>query len=154
VTPTGASAHEAVRSTGRALAALHNTQQATAPVRTIGQPVRELDSELNLVRQVGPRTAEQVRFMVDRLGSNDGDGTAQVLCHGDFTPSQVLLEGHPVSGIVDFDTVCWSHSAMDLGRFLAQLLVTKECGQSAEPIREQLADSFLAGYRDSVGGLP
>ena len=152
-TPTGDSAHEAVRSTGRALAALHNTRQATAPVRTIGQLRRELDSELNVVQLVWPRTADQVRSMLDRVGSADGDGAAQVLCHGDFTPSQVLLAGHAVCGVVDFDTVCWSDSAMDLGRFLAQLelLVIKDCGQSAEPIRKQLADSFLAGYGDSVG---
>jgi hypothetical protein len=152
-TPTDDSAYEAMRSTGRALAALHNTQQAAAPVRTIGHVARELNSELNLVRQVWPRTADHIRSTLDRLGSTDGDGTAQVLCHGDFTPSQVLLEGHAVCGVVDFDTVCWSDSAMDLGRFLAQLdlLVIKECGQRAEPIRKQLADSFLAGYGDSVG---
>ena len=152
-TPTGDSAHEAVHSAGRALAALHNTRQATAPVRTIRQLARELDRELNTVQQVWPRTADEVRSMVDRLGSTDGDGVAQVLCHGDFTPSQVLLTGHAVCGVVDFDTVCWSDSAMDLGRFLAhlELRVIKECGQSAEPIRKQLADSFLAGYGDSVG---
>lgn len=42
---------------------------------------------------------------------------------------------------------------MDLGRFLAQLelLVIKDCGQSADRVRKQLADSFLAGYGDSVG---
>ena len=42
---------------------------------------------------------------------------------------------------------------MDLGRFLAQLdlVVTKDCGQSAEPVRHQLADSFVAGYTDSAG---
>ena len=152
-TPTGDSAHEAVHSTGRALAALHNTGQATAPVRTIGQLARELDSELNLVQQVWPRTTDQVRSMVDHLGDTDGDRATQVLCHGDFTPSQVLLADHAVCGVVDFDTVCWSDSAIDLGRFLAQmeLLVIKECGQSAEPIRKQLADSFLAGYGDSEG---
>ena len=37
-----------------------------------------------------------------------------------------------------------------LGRFLAQLdlVVTKDCGQSAAHIRHQLADSFVAGYTD------
>ena len=76
-----------------------------------------------------------------------------MLCHGDFTPSQVLIDGHTVCGIVDFDTVCWGDAAMDLGRFLAHLdlLVTKELGQSAQPLREHLAHSLLAGYRDVVG---
>ena len=59
--------------------------------------------------------------MVDRLGDTDGDRATQVLCHGDFTPSQVLLADHAVCGVVDFDTVCWSDSAIDLGRFLAQM---------------------------------
>jgi len=152
VTPPGGSAHEAVRSTGRTLAALHNTPQATAPVRTIRQFIGELDKELKVVEQVWPRTADYVRSIMDPVGT-DSDGAARALCHGDFTPSQVLLAGDTVCGIVDFDTVCWSDPAMDLGRFLAHLdlLVTKECGQSAEPIRKQLADSFVSGYSDSAG---
>jgi aminoglycoside phosphotransferase (APT) family kinase protein len=78
---------------------------------------------------------------------------AHVLCHGDFTPSQILLVGQRVSGIVDVDTACWGESAMDLGRFLAHLdlLIAKERGQSAEPLRAELGHSFLAGYGDVVG---
>ena len=151
-TPTGGSARDTVRSTGRALAALHQSQQATAPVQTPRQLARDLDIELNLVQQVWPRTADRVRSLLDRL-STKSEGSAQVLCHGDFTPSQVLIDGHTVCGIVDFDTVCWGDAAMDLGRFLAHLdlLVTKELGQSAQPLREHLAHSLLAGYRDVFG---
>jgi hypothetical protein len=156
--PTNASAREAVRASGQALAALHDIRQATAPDLTIRDLARELDLQLNVVRQVWPRTAEHVRSLLHRVGhwdrvGSDGDGTASVVCHGDFTPSQVLLARDTVCGVVDFDTVCWSEEAMDLGRFLAHvdLLVTKDCGESAAPIRRQLADSFVAGYADSVG---
>jgi hypothetical protein len=44
---------------------------------------------------------------------------------------------------------------MDLGRFLAHLdlLVAKEYGASTTPLRQQLADSFLAGYADAAPHL-
>jgi hypothetical protein len=156
--PTSASAHAAVRASGRALAGIHGIGQATAPVRTIRHLTRELDAQLDVVQQMWPRTADDVGALLERIGLVDrvgpeGDGAASVLCHGDFTPSQVLLTGDTVCGVVDFDTVCWSEGAMDLGRFLAQLdlVVTKDCGQSAEHVRHQLADSFVAGYTDSAG---
>jgi Ser/Thr protein kinase RdoA (MazF antagonist) len=101
---------------------------------------------------VWPRIADQIRSSLDPVDTN-AEGAAQVLCHGDFTPSQVLLVGTTVCGVVDFDTVCWSDAAMDLGRFLAHLdlLVVKQGGQSAELLREQLASTFVAGYGDVVG---
>ncbi len=149
---TDGAAAEALRSAGRTLAALHQTRQATAPVRTVDDLGRELDVEIEVVQQVWPRIADQVRSLLDRAATED-DGHGQVLCHGDFTPSQVLLTGRTVSGIVDFDTVCWSDSAMDLGRFLAHLdlLVTKDAGRSAEPVRKQLGDIFMDGYREAMG---
>ena len=151
-TATDAAAHEALRSAGWALAALHQTRQATAPVRTVDHLWRELDVELEVVQQVWPRTADQVRSLLGRADMDAG-GHDKVLCHGDFTPSQILLTGHTVSGIVDFDTVCWSDSAMDLGRFLAHLdlLVTKDAGRSAEPIRRRLGDTFMAAYGEAIG---
>ena len=150
---THASAHDAVRSTGRALAALHHTRQATAPVHTLRQFRQDLDLELDLVQQLWPQTADRIRSSWDRVETETESEGAHVLCHGDFTPSQILLVGHTVSGIVDLDTACWGESAMDLGRFIAHLdlLITKERGQSAEPLREQLGHSFLAGYGDAVG---
>jgi Ser/Thr protein kinase RdoA (MazF antagonist) len=152
------SAYEALGASGRALASLHDIRQATAPARAVGDLTRELNIQLGTVQQVWPRTADHVRFLLDRVVGWDrvvpnDDGTRAVLCHGDFTPSQILLTDDAVCGVVDFDTACWSEAAMDLGRFLAHLdlLLTKEYGQSAEPIRRELADSFVAGYAGSVG---
>ena len=150
-TSVGAAA-EALRSAGRTLAALHSTRQATAPARTIDQVWHELHVEVDVVQQVWPRTAQQIRALLSRV-ADQPDEDARVLCHGDFTPSQILLSGHAVSGIVDFDTVCWSDAAMDVGRFLAHLdlLVAKAAGRSAEPIRRQLGDMFLNAYGEAMG---
>ena len=151
------SASEAMAASGRALAALHAIREAAAPELTVADLTRELGSQLDAVEPVWPQIADQVRSLLGRLGPAervglDGNGVAAVLCHGDFTPSQVLLAGDTVCGVVDFDTVCWSEEAMDLGRFLAHLdlLATKEHGESARPLRQQLADSFVAGYADSA----
>ena len=125
---------------------------------TVRQLTRELDLQLDMVEQVWPETADDVRSRLDHLEitdrvGTDGEESAAVLCHGDFTPSQVLFSGDAVCGIVDFDTVCWSEEAMDLGRFLAQLdlVVTKDAGRSADHLRVQLAEGFVAGYGESAG---
>jgi Ser/Thr protein kinase RdoA (MazF antagonist) len=140
-----------MEASGRALAALHAIRDATAPELRVVDLTREVGRQLDVVEPVWPQIADQVRSLLDRVGL-DGNGLAAVLCHGDFTPSQVLLSGDTVCGVVDFDTVCWGEEAMDLGRFVAHLdlLVTKEHGESATPIRQRLADRFLAGYADSA----
>ena len=146
-----AAALEAMRSTGRTLAALHSTARAVVPVRTVRHLYRELDQQLNVVQPVWPKIADQVRSRVQGFDTEPGSA-AEVLCHGDFTPAQVLLADNTVCGLVDFDTVCRSEPAMDLGRFLAHLdlLVVKEFGPAAAPMAEQLAEGFLSGYNDAL----
>jgi aminoglycoside phosphotransferase (APT) family kinase protein len=71
-----------------------------------------------------------------------------VLCHGDFTPSQLLVDGARLSGLVDLDTVSWSDPALDLGRFLAHvdLLATKTSGPASEQYQIEIAGSLLRTY--------
>lgn len=144
----------AVRAAGQALAALHGRERASAPVRSLGQLRRDVGRELDLVALTWPDTAALVRACLDRSTAGVVDASAQVLCHGDFTPSQVLFTDDAVSGMVDLDTVCWGDPAMDLGRFLAHLdlAVAKAGGSSTEPWAERLASHFLAGYGEAAGG--
>ena len=72
---------------------------------------------------------------------------APVLSHGDFTPSQVLLDrGRP--GVVDLDTLCRAEPALDLGRFLAhvRLLVAKLTGAPGATLVVEPSHAFLRGY--------
>jgi aminoglycoside phosphotransferase (APT) family kinase protein len=82
-----------------------------------------------------------------------------VLSHGDFTPSQVLLDGR-TAAMVDLDTLCWADPALDLGRYLAHLhlLAAKVDPRRAANLMEELTERFLDGYsrtsaRTAAAGL-
>jgi aminoglycoside phosphotransferase (APT) family kinase protein len=84
-----------------------------------------------------------------------------VVCHGDFTPAQLLLQDGVIRGLVDFDTVCWADPALDVGRFLAHtdLAIAKATGDTSGASAGPLADSLLRGYLDAApdafaGGRP
>ncbi|MGH8965269.1 MAG: phosphotransferase family protein, partial [Actinomycetes bacterium] len=141
----------AVRDSGRALAALHGSDLATAPVRSAADELAALRRDLELVTGVWPAVAEQVRRRIDLLPGGVPDAPDLVLSHGDFTPSQVLLDGH-TPAVVDFDTLCWADPALDLGRYLAQLelLGLKFGGPSAGPLVELLIGEFLDGYGEAT----
>src|SRR3954454_12510413 len=76
-----------------------------------------------------------------------GGAQGLVLSHGDFTPSQVLLDGSS-SAVVDLDTLCWADPAQDLGRYLAQLhlLAAKYAGPTADDSVAELSAELLRGY--------
>jgi len=144
----------AVREAGLALAALHTIRRAAAPRCVPGQLEHELDRELDLVGQVWPKNAAAIRAHCGERPAAAGRAVEQVLCHGDYTPSQVLFQGGQASGLVDFDTVCWGDPAMDLGRFVAHLdlLLGKVHGRLPGPLAHRLHAEFLSGYRQVAPG--
>ena len=146
-----AALHAAVRQSGQALAALHCRDLRTAPVRSAKDELAEIRRELAIVEAVWPEVADRVRRHVDRLFEDVPTAPDMVLSHGDFTPSQVLLDaGTPV--VVDFDTLCRADPALDLGRYLAHLdlLAVKAGGPSASGLVRTLADEFLGGYGEAT----
>jgi hypothetical protein len=142
---------EMLAAAGRCLAVVHAGGPAPVPVRQLGDVIASVRREIELVAQVWPQPARQVTRSLEHILSDVGQPTAGRLCHGDFTPSQVLFTGTGVSGLVDLDTACCGDPAMDLGRFLANLdLLTVKAG--AEPTRSVLdanADTFMTAYRQA-----
>ena len=144
----------AVRASGHALAALHGSGQrhlATAPLHFASDELASLQRQADLVGEVWPDPADKVHRGVAPLLGADLDPATVVLSHGDFTPSQVLLNGG-APAVVDLDTLCWADPALDLGRFLAQLelLAVKRGGEAALPLVDQLSQEFLRGYREAT----
>jgi ABC-type glutathione transport system ATPase component len=137
----------AVHASGRALAALHGSDLATAPVRPATEELADVRRELEVVARVWPDVADRIRERIEVLARQVLDVPTMVLSHGDFTPSQVLLgEGPPA--VVDLDTLCWADPALDVGRYLAylHLLAVKAGGESAADLVDDLAGNFLDGY--------
>jgi aminoglycoside phosphotransferase (APT) family kinase protein len=124
------------------------------PSRPLGAVVADLRGELDIVGAVWPEQAEHIRGLIDKTLRDTAEPPTSVLCHGDFTPSQVLVADGGVTGIVDFDTVCWGDPASDLGRYLAHLdlLVTKAAGSDSEQLTTALTAAFIHGYLDVTTG--
>jgi aminoglycoside phosphotransferase len=147
---------ELLTSCGRVLATLHRQARARAPIRQSSESVRELHCELNTVSRIWPKVAQEVRGHVQEAARELSSPGTAVLCHGDYTPSQALSSRGLVTGLVDFDAVCWADPASDLGRFLAHLdlLVTKYLHARAPHTTAALAASFLNGYLEGTVVTP
>jgi Phosphotransferase enzyme family len=134
---------------GCALAALHTGERAPVPRRALGDLFETVDRELEVVARVWPCEARRVEKCLLPLRDRVGRPPTEVLCHGDFTPAQILFEGTEVCGLVDFDTVCRGDPAMDLGRFLAYLdmLAAKVDGRAVgSSFLKEAGSAFLGGY--------
>jgi aminoglycoside phosphotransferase len=145
---------DASAAAGRALSELHRTDPLDAPVHSAADELRDLWQELETVAAVWPAEAAFIRHPVEALARRAGGPSSLVLSHGDFTPSQVLLNGqHP--GIVDLDTLCRADPALDVGRFLAhiRLQVARLTGDPRARLAEDLARSFLIGYAEEAGSM-
>ena len=157
--PTSAShvaaARRATQAAGVALSALHDSRLDTAPVHTAADELARLHDELELVARLWPDVAQRVSRRIDVVAARlpESPAAKQVLSHGDFTPSQVLLDDDGL-GVVDLDTLCRAEPALDLGRFLAhlQLRVARRAGSATTPVARELTEAFLRGYGESATG--
>lgn len=143
----GIDLESSIIATGRALARLHDSDMATAPAHPVSHELDDLWRELQLVARTWPDIGADMLRHVDRLAEEAPTAPDLVLSHGDFTPSQVLIDDDRPA-VVDLDGLCWADPARDLGRFVAQLdpLVTKGHGPRSRSIVDDLVGAFLHGY--------
>jgi Ser/Thr protein kinase RdoA (MazF antagonist) len=76
-----------------------------------------------------------------------------VTAHGDYTHSQVLFDGTSTA-LVDFDTMCRSEPALDLGHFCAHLRVAcrKAEAMASSSVTDDFCERFLGGYAQAYNG--
>jgi aminoglycoside phosphotransferase (APT) family kinase protein len=146
-TRTRAEARPLVEIAGRALAAFH----ALAPP---GRETRRFEDEIGRLRlrggrlaAVSPDVARRVKALLERIEERLARLGADEfrLVHGDFKPSQLLVEDERPA-LVDLDRACCGDPALDLGNFLAVLrkqVVLKGSWHVGE-----VAPAFLAAYRE------
>lgn len=139
---------DAVGLCGHALSALHVRTGVAAPEHSMAREMTALRRELDTVAVAWPKRADVVRRYVPAPSEAQHTGRPMVLCHGDFTPSQVLLTG-AACGVVDLDDLCRADPALDLGRFLASLslLAAKTRRVGTASLTHELTAAFLDGYR-------
>jgi ABC-type multidrug transport system fused ATPase/permease subunit len=135
-------------------AALHRSGIRLGRPRTLEGELEWLRREIEVVTRVAPDLGarlERVRAATESEAARSRALPA-VLCHGDYTHSQVVFDGSR-PGLLDFDTVCQAEPALDLGQFLAylRLAVRKASGNGASPpLEAALAFHLLDRYRSET----
>jgi aminoglycoside phosphotransferase (APT) family kinase protein len=138
---------QAVKLAAAALAALHNIPFEGRDVRTLETDLETLRLQAAPVHLIAPGLAGDVDAMLDQVAQSPiGTGSNAVsFLHGDFAPSQLLVDGERV-GVVDFDKSCLGESAIDVGNFLAKL--HRRAVVKGKDYYRGLARLFLDGYRE------
>jgi aminoglycoside phosphotransferase (APT) family kinase protein len=153
-TGTSAEADALVGAAARALAIFHSLELPVTPATE----TRHVEDEITKLRvrssrwgEVSPSVTARVEALVtrvarlhQRLGRD-----AERLVHGDYKPSQLLLDDRGVPGLVDLDRACPGDPAIDLGNFLAVLAKQEVLKGQAHVARA--GESFLEAYHRDAG---
>jgi hypothetical protein len=134
-----------VQAAGRALRALHRCEVRVGRRHGVDEEQAILDSWVELVSAVYPHRRDVFRqaraWTVTELQRCREFEPAVV--HRDFHEKQVAL-GARATVLMDFDTLCLSDPAIDIGNFIAHLQLAGLEERIASP--ESLAQAFLDGY--------
>jgi 5-methylthioribose kinase len=92
-----------------------------------------------------PEYATRINCLRKSLLEKDG-----TICHGDFSPKNLLL--HPKGmTLVDHETAHFGDSTMDLGLFIAHLVLKCLYAKSSRSSYAELIRSFLKEYQSNAG---
>jgi aminoglycoside phosphotransferase len=146
---TAAEAASLVGVAARALAIFHSLELPVTPAtetRHVEDEITKLRMRSSRWGEVSPGVTARVESLVtrvarlhQRLGRDP-----ERLVHGDYKPSQLLLDERGVPGLVDLDRACPGDPAIDLGNFLAVL--TKQDVLKGQAHVAGAGESFLEAY--------
>lgn len=151
---TGASAEEALRRLGRAIAQLHRLPvTAAAGLAPFGRlaPGR-LRNSAALVARARPDIGTRLVELTDRLLESRRDGAPACFLHGDCHPQNALVDGESLS-LIDLDQAGVGPAGADIGSLLARLRYGTIIGERPAADEAVLGSAFLAGYGE-VATLP
>jgi 5-methylthioribose kinase len=108
--------------TGAVLGRMHQaTAENTALVESFSDHTvfvqLRVDPFYRCVQERRPEVAEAVELLVQQMLT-----IKQALCHGDYTPKNLLVDG-PSLTLVDYETAHFGDPTMDLGLFLCHLIL-------------------------------
>jgi len=142
---------EAVDWAATVAAGLHDSGVGAGTPRLLADELHEMLEGLDLLDRLTPSLAMDFREWVEAVQASAAaaEPWAPVFSHGDYSPSQIFLDGAECA-LIDFDTVCQAEPMLDLGTFVAYLRLTarKAGGDTfeARALADGLADRFLTAY--------
>jgi len=100
------------------------------------------------VQERRPEVAQPIEDLIERMLTRP-----EALCHGDYTPKNMLIHAHGFM-LVDYETAYLGDQAMDLGLFLAHLLLKASRRPEKRVDFCNLISTFWTAYRATVTSLP
>jgi aminoglycoside phosphotransferase (APT) family kinase protein len=132
------------------LSVLHARELESEEPRRPEHQVEELRTRAADVAVLAPALTSRIEGLLERSRAllQSMPPAAPSCVHGDFKPSQLLLDGERVT-VVDLDRASMGDPALDLGAFMAQL--HKEALHRDQADLRPLAPRFLARYETCAG---
>jgi 5-methylthioribose kinase len=96
------------------------------------------------IQERRPEVAAQVGWLIDEMLTRQ-----EALCHGDYTPKNMLVHDHGFM-LVDYETAHFGDPTMDLGLFLAHLLLKAVRRPDQRGAFFKLIESFWDAYRQEA----
>lgn len=142
----------AIRPAVEALVSLHRLdigEVANRPSRTMPNEFERVEKRATRLPLVAPELGHRAQSLLEQLHirAHDLPSPTDALIHGDFKPSQLLLEDGRV-GVVDLDRACPGDSALDVGNFMAQL--RKEALSTGNAFLRELSPIYLDEYQRRI----
>ncbi len=137
---------------GISLAALHGSGFALDWQRTTGSEAEILSSNAKAAARVHGGTAQQLLRVVACLIAIVPTLPLETttITHGDFAPTQVMVDGYKLA-LIDFDRVSMGAPSADIGSFLGRLeKLAMDQGLAAEHV-EASAAAFRLAYEAELG---
>lgn len=139
--------------TGTILGRMHEMTSRDASLRdrfadlTVFVQLR-IDPFYRKVQERRPEVARQIEPIIERMYS-----VKEALCHGDYTPKNILTHAQGFT-LVDYETAHFGDPTMDMGLFLAHLLLK---AVKEDRLRERFFEAtraFWRGYEREVQFKP
>jgi 5-methylthioribose kinase len=136
------------RRVGQVLATVHRASAADTDFRsrfsdlTVFDQLR-IDPFYRRVQERRPEVAAAVGNVIEQMQT-----VKEALCHGDYTPKNFLVHDGRFT-LVDYETAHFGDPTMDLGLFLAHILLKAARLPSRRHDYLRLAQSFWRGYTEA-----
>ena len=142
---------QAVRTCALIAATLHGSNIKLGPRTSLEIQVDNLLVETDVICQVFPEVGSQVKSWINQTVEFAQAYPVMPLCfsHGDFTYTQLIFDGNQ-AGLVDFDSVCQTEPAQDVGHYLAHLRLNIIKGQDPNaPFEPEAIERLCAHFLDT-----
>jgi thiamine kinase-like enzyme len=140
---------DALQTTARALAAMHNKKIDNLPEFAPSSLVEKTGASFEMISKITPEFSPAAGIIHEALSGRieNYPPRDKAFVHGDFYPGQVIIQDN-VAGIIDFDRSCHCDPTADIGNFIAHLKLLRIKGIiNNDPVE----DLFIHSYEKARG---